>query len=133
MLLAYYLMNPTMLKFISDYGYVPMMHSTVEGDTTYKGTDTLWADLGNAHYGWMCEQRGYLKDSNLGAEKKGDVLEICFSLFILNACYGGNLTKLFKIDGTYMSTCNTQWAMLNRDLYLATMAGLGDLRVSHHK
>ena len=110
------IMNPIMLKLTSGYGHVPMMYSTVEGDVTYKGTDTIWADLGNAHYSWMCEQRGYLKDANLRAEKKGDVLEICFSLYILNACYGVNLMKLFKIDETHMSTWNMQWAMLSRDL-----------------
>ena len=125
------LMNPTIFKLISGYGHVPMTYATVEGDATYKGTDTLWADLGNAHYNWMCEQRGYLKNTNLAAETKGDVLEVCFSLYVLNACYGVNLAKLFKIDTTYMSTWNLQWAMLNRDLYLASMAGLGDFRVTH--
>ena len=70
-----YLMNATMLKFISSYGHVQMMYTTVEGDTTYKETDTLWADMGNAHYNWMCEHRGYLKETDLGPEKKGDVLE----------------------------------------------------------
>ena len=54
-----------------------MMYATKEGNVTYKDTDTLGADMGNAHYDWMCKHRGYLQDSGLGAEKKGDVLEVC--------------------------------------------------------
>ena len=119
------------MKFISGYGHVPMMYSTVEGSTIYKDTDTLWADMGSTHYDWMCEHRGYLKDSGLGAEKKGDVLEICLGLYMLASCYGVNLMKLFKMDNIHMPTWYTQWAMLGRDLYLSSMAGLADLSCSH--
>ena len=124
---CYHLMNATIMKLISDYGNVPMMYATVEGNATYKDTDTLWADMGNAHYQWMCEHRGYLKDSGLGPEKKGDVLAICFGLYMLASCYGVNLMRLFKMDSTHMPHWYTQWAMMGRDLYLSSMAGLGRL------
>ena len=79
----------------------------------------------------MCEQWNYLSDTNLSAEKKGDVLEVCFGLFILNACYRVNLMK-FHMDATNLhDPWNMQWAMLGRDIYLSTMGGLEDLRIKH--
>ena len=78
----------------------------------------------------LAENSGYLKDSGLGPEKKGDVLEVCFGLYMLASCYGVNLMRLFKMDSTHMPTWYTQWAMLARDMYVSSMGGL-DLFCPH--
>ena len=66
------IIDPRVRKAVSHYGHVPLMYAVGDGTQHYPGTDTLWADKGNAFYFWLCNKRGYFNEYNLNAESKGD-------------------------------------------------------------
>ena len=125
------ILDPRVRKAVSHYGHTPVMYATGDGTPHYPGTDTLWADKGNAMYDWICNRRGYFKDITLNAESKGDLLEICFNLHYMHVVLGVDLTQLFKFDSTYMTTWCLQWAMFLRDIHVSSMSGIADITDPH--
>ena len=119
--------DPRVRKAVSHYGHVPTMYAACDGTNHYPGTDTLWADKGNAIYEWICNKRGYFNEMPFNAESKGDLLEVCFNLNYMHVVLGVDLTELFKIDSTYMTTWCLQWAMFLRDVHMSSMAGIADI------
>ena len=107
------------------------MYVAGDGTNHYPGTDTLWADKGNAMYEWMCNRMGYFDDIHYNAESKGDLLEVCFNLHSLHAVLGVNLPQLFQFDSTYMASWSLQWAMFLRDMRVYSMSGISDITDQH--
>ena len=123
--------DPRVRKAVSHWGHVPAMY--VAGDRTNHdpGTDTLWSDKGNATYEWMCNHLGYFSDTSYNAESKGDLLEVCFNLHYMHVVLGVDLTQLFQIDATYVTSWCPQWAMFLRDLHVYSMSGISDITDKH--
>ena len=107
------------------------MYAAGDGTNHYPGTDTLWADKGNAMYDWICNRRGYFKDITLNDESKGDLLEVCFNLHYMHVVLGVDLPQLFKFDCIYMTNWCFQWAMFLRDIHVSSMSGIADIKDPH--
>ena len=125
------IIDPRVRKAVSHYGHVPLMYALGDGTQHYPGTDTLWADKGNAFYSWLCDKRGYFNEYNLNAESKGDLLEVCFNLYYMHTILKIDLPQLFQLDDTYLTTWSLQWAMLQRDLHVLSMSGITDITDKH--
>ena len=125
------ILDPRVRKALSHYGHVPIWYQSGDGTPYYEGTDTLWADKGNAMYSWMCSKKGYFSEYNLNAESHGDLMEVCFNLCYMHTVLGLNLPEIFQFDATYMSTWSIQWAMLHRDFHMLSMSGIADITDKH--
>ena len=124
-------LDPRVRKALSHYGHVPILYRSCDGTQYYEGTDTLWADKGNAMYSWLCKKKGYFAEYNLNAESHGDLMEVCFNLCYMHTVLGSNLPELFQFDSTYLSTWSLQWAMLHRELHMLSMSGIADITDKH--
>ena len=124
-------LDPRVRKALSHYGHVPIWYQAGDGTPYYEGTDTLWADKGNAMYSWMCTKKGYFSEYNLNAESHGDLMEVCFNLCYMHTVLGLSLPEIFQFDATYMATWSIQWAMLHRDFHMLGMSGIADITDKH--
>ena len=118
-------------KALSHYGHIPIWYEVGDGANHYPGTDTLWADKGNAMYSWMCVKERFFKEYNLNAESHGDLMEVCFNLCYMHVVIGIDLPELFRWNDMDMSIWSLQWAMLHRDFHMASMSGIADIELKH--
>ena len=74
--------NVFVMKGLAQRGHSPRLYKCEEGTLHYPNhTYTLWADVGNAMYGYMNEYLNLVSDApNLGHEQAGDVIEIAYNL-----------------------------------------------------
>ena len=123
--------DPRVRKTLSHYGHIPIWYEVGDGTNQYPGTDTLWADKGNAMYSWMCMKKGFFQEYNLNAESHGDLMEVCSNLCYMHVVLGIDIPELFQFHNMDMSTWSLQWAMLHRDFHLMSMSGIADITVKH--
>ena len=81
-------------------GLAPRLYKCEEGYPHYpQYTQTMWADVGNAMYGYMNKHLNLVSDApNLGEELSGDVIEIAYNLYFMWHLFW-ELTKPFLQDG----------------------------------
>ena len=92
-------------------------------------TQTMWADVGNAMYGYMARHLNLIPDApNLGEELSGDVVEIAYNLYFMYATLHIDVTSLLGIDQTILAGWWAQVTMIQRDGYIQSAAMLSGKR-----
>ena len=79
--------NVAVMKALSGRGHSPRLYKCEEGTYHYPGlTQTLWADVGNAMYGYMNQHLELITDApGINPVNAGDVIEIAYNL-LCNVC-----------------------------------------------
>ena len=119
--------NVAVLKVLSQRGHSPRLDACEEGTLHYPAhTHTLWADVGNAMYGYLNQHLELVSDApGINPENAGDVLEIAYNLYSMYATFNIDVATLL---GVHQSTLSGWWAQLNiiqRDAYIQSASMMG--------
>ena len=125
--LAHDLGSVLVLKGLSQRGHSPRLKECDEGYVHYPNyTQTMWADVGNAMYGYVGKHLDLLPDAaNTGPELLGDVIEIAYNLYFMYAALRIDVASLLGVDTTILSGWWAQVTMIQRDACIESAAMLG--------
>ena len=115
------------MKALSQRGHSPRLYKCEEGYLHYPSyTHTLWADVGNAMYGYMNEHLQLVSDAlNIGHELAGDVIEIAYNLYFMYAVLNIDVASLLGVEPTVLTGWWAQVTMIQRDACIQSGAMLG--------
>ena len=99
------------MKGLSQRGRSPRLYECEEGYLHYpEYTQTMWADVGNAMYGYMAKHLNLIPDApNLGEELSEDVVEIAYNLYFMYATLQIDVASLLGIDQTILAAGGLEW------------------------
>ena len=88
------------MKALAQRGHSPRLYKCEEGTLHYPAhTHTLWADVGNAMYGYMNEHLEVVSDApGINHENAGDVIEIANNLYSMYATLNIDVGALLGVD-----------------------------------
>ena len=115
------------MKGLAQRGHSPRLYKCEEGTLHYPNhTHTLWADVGNAMYGYMNEYLNLVSDApSLGPEQAGDVIEIAYNLYSMYATLNIDVASLLCIDQSVLTGWWAQINMIQRDAYIQSTSMIG--------
>ena len=119
--------NVAVMKALSQRGHSPRLYKCEEGTYHYPGlSQTLWADVGNAMYGYMNKELGLVSDApGISSVNAGDVVEIAYNLYAMYATLNIDVAMLLNVDPSVLQGWWAQVNLIQRDAYIQTAAMLG--------
>ena len=119
--------NVAVMKVLSGRGHSPCLYKCEEGTYHYPGlTQTLWADVGNAMYGYMNSHLELLTDApGINTVSAGDVIEIAYNLYAMYAVLNIDMSTLLNIDQSVLHGWWAQVNLIQRDAYIQSASMMG--------
>ena len=118
--------NIAAMKSLSGRGHSPRLYKCEEGTYHYPGvTNTLWADVGNAMYGYMNKHLELITDApGINTVNAGDVIEIAYNLYAMYAVLNIDVGALLNIDQSVLYGWWAQVNLIQRDAYIQSASML---------
>ena len=119
--------NVAVMKALSGRGHSPRLYKCEEGTYHFPGlSNTLWADVGNAMYGYMNKHLELIIDApGINQVNAGDVIEIAYNLFAMYAVLNVDVSALLNIDPTVLYGWWAQVNLIQRDAYIQSASMMG--------
>ena len=118
--------NVAVMKALSGRGHSLGLYKCEEGTYHYPGlSPTLWADVGNAMYGYLNKHLELITDApGINQVNAGDVIEIAYNLYAMYAVLNVDVSALLNIDQSVLYGWWAQVNLIQRDAYIQSASML---------